>query len=93
MSETYVTSPKGMIRAKDLEFETLKEDWNVYKLEDGTIIKVKLIVGKISRGIDTETGDIYYLEDTGEPFYNVRSRTMVIAEIPNKLLKPLSEQK
>lgn len=91
MSETYIPSPKGMIRAKNLEFETLKEDWNIYKLEDGTIIKAKLVVGQISRGINPETEEIYYIEGTGEPLYNIRSRNVVIAEVPKELLKSKPE--
>lgn len=87
MSESVIPSPKGLIKAKDLKFKTIKEDWNIYKLEDGTTLRVKLVAGKISRGIDPETDDIFYLEDRGEPIYHIRYQTIVIAEVPPNLLK------
>ena len=86
MSETYVPSPKGPIKAKDLKFKTIEEAWNVYKLEDGTVLRARLVVTKISRGIDPETEDIYYL-DSGEPLYNIRHSTVVGSDVPPDLLK------
>jgi|GEM_PF-5528395 len=34
---------KPKILVEEMEFEPLKEDWCDYKLEDGTIVKIKLI--------------------------------------------------
>jgi hypothetical protein len=87
VSESVISSPKGWIKAKDLKFETVKEDWNMYKLEDGTILRVKLVAGKISRGIDPETGEIFYLEDKGEPLYNITYSLVIIADVPKDLLR------
>jgi len=86
---TTIPSPSGNIRGEDLDFKIIKEDYNVYELEDGTILKVKVIAGKISRGIDPDTGGIYYLPD-GEPLYNVRHQIAVYAEVPEKLRKERS---
>lgn len=91
MSETYVPSPKGIIKGKELKFDTVREDWNIYKLEDGTFLRAKLVAVKIVRGIDPETGDIYYLEDRGEPLYNIRHSVVVAAEVPKELLKKPKE--
>ena len=86
MGETYIPSPKGVIKAKELEFKTKSEEWNIYELEDGTILRAKLVAIKIARGIDPETGDIFYL-DSGEPIYNIRNTIVVTASVPEKLLK------
>jgi len=83
---TLIPGPEGPIKGEDLDFKIVKEDYNVYDLEDGTILKVKTIVGKISRGIDPKTGGIYYLPD-GEPLYNVRHQIAVYAEVPEELGK------
>jgi len=87
MSESYVPSPKGMIKARYLKFEVVKEDWNEYKLEDGTVLRAKLVAVNVMRGIDPETGDIFYLEDRGEPLYNIRHTTVVSVQVPKELLK------
>jgi len=91
MGESYIPSPKGLIRGKDLKFKTIREDWNIYELEDGTILRAKLVASKISRGIDPETGDIFYLEDRGEPLYNIRHTVIVVAEVPKELMKEPKE--
>lgn len=91
MSETYIPSPKGIIKAKDLKFKTVREDWNIYELEDGTILRAKLVATKISRGLDPETGDIYYVEGRGEPIYNIRHTVVVSAEVSTELLKKPGE--
>lgn len=40
---------KETIVESSLNFKALKEEWNSYELEDGTVIELKLIVTKISR--------------------------------------------
>jgi hypothetical protein len=83
-----IESPIGEIEAEDLEYSTVKEDWNVYDLQDGSRIKVKLSVAKISRGIDPKTGKAYFLPN-GEPLYNVRWNVNISAEVPRNILKKL----
>lgn len=90
LSEIYIPGPQGMIKGKELTFEVEEESWNVYKLEDGTILRVKLIATKIARGLDPETGDIFYLP-LGEPMYNIRHTVVVSAQVPNELLKKPEE--
>jgi len=81
-----IPSPTGVISGEDLDFKALKEDANVYELEDGTILRVRIVAGKISRGIDPATNSIYYLPD-GEPLYNVRYNVVITAEVPQSLRK------
>lgn len=66
-----VRLPKGReIEAKDVDFETIKEDWNEYKLEDGTVLKFKTIVSSIIRTADHDPM-------TGDPVYHVRSTNIL----------------
>ena len=46
---------------EDIQFETIKEPWNEYRLKDGTIIRVKLVLTIVSR---TDKFD-----ESGEPIY------------------------
>ncbi len=66
------------IEAVDVDFDTVKEDWNEYKLEDGTILKFKTIVSSIVR---TEEYDPM----TGDPVYHVRSTNVLRVKVPEKL--------
>lgn len=86
MSESVVPSPIGKIRATDLQYKTIREDWNIYELEDGTTLRVKIVAVKISRGIDPKTGETLYTP-AGEPYYNIRYRTVIVADVPKELLK------
>jgi len=38
----------------DEAFSALREDWNEYQLEDGTIVRVKIVIASIARVLDTE---------------------------------------
>jgi len=62
----------------DVDFETMREDWNEYKLEDGTILKFKTIVSNIIR---TEEYDPM----TGDPVYHVRSTNILRVKVPEEL--------
>jgi hypothetical protein len=85
---TRLPLPDGrLIDAQDLEFKVIREDFNLYELEDGTILKMRVVAGKISRGIDPETGGILYAPNSNEPYYNIRSQTVIMAEVPEKLIK------
>ena len=79
MARYTVTHNKEPVGAEDLEFETIREEWNTYRASDGSIIKLKTIVGKITR-LDK------YNED-GEPIYLVKSSSVVSAIVPAGLRK------
>ena len=39
--------PEGIEKLKDVEFEVFREEWNEYRLEDGTLIRNRVIMLKI----------------------------------------------
>jgi len=75
------------IEGMDLDFEVVKEDWNQYKLEDGSTIKVKVVVSKIIRTNK-------YLPN-GEPIYVVQSGNILSTWVPDNLkeTEPDTEEK
>lgn len=65
------------VEGEIIDFRTEKEDWNEYQLEDGTKIKLKVVVSKILRT------DL--VNDTGDPVYVVNSTNVVDATVPENL--------
>lgn len=59
---------------KEVEFKTLYEDWNVYRLKDGTKCKLKLVVTGVQRT------KLYALD--GDPVYNINSQIISRFIIP-----------
>lgn len=70
--------PNGKVT--DVDFEPIKEDWNEYKLEDGTVLKFKTVVRGVIR---TDSHDSI----TGDPIYQVRSTNIVRVKVPEELKK------
>jgi len=66
----------------DLDFRTLREEWNEYETEDGTRIRVKLVVSEIIR---TDRFD----HQTDQPMYVVRSGNIVVVKAPDELKEEL----
>jgi len=63
--------PNGKtVNATQMDFKPVKEDWNVYRLEDGTLIKVKVVASEIYR---LESRDPV----TGKHNYLVRSENVI----------------
>ena len=74
-----VRLPNGTeVEAMNVDFETVKEDWNEYKLKDGTILKFKTVVSNVIR---TENYDPM----TGDPVYHVRSTNILRVNVPSEL--------
>ena len=65
------------VNCEELKFETIKEDWNDYRLEDGTVVRVKTVVAKIFRVLDADNNPAF--TETGEPRVLVRWSTLVSA--------------
>jgi hypothetical protein len=63
-----------------VDFETLREEYNSYKLSDGSIVRMKTVVTSIIR---TEE-----FAPTGEPIYIVNSQNVLVADVPDALKKP-----
>jgi hypothetical protein len=66
------------VEAERLDFEAEKEPWSVYKLEDGTILRIRTVLGSAARLIDRYKPD-------GEPIYILGLGNMPILEIPPEL--------
>ncbi len=68
------------VDATEVDFQTRKEDWNEYQLMDGSVIKVKLVVGSIFRIPDE-------YDNEGNPIYIVRSKNVLMVRSPDTLRK------
>jgi hypothetical protein len=73
----------GPVDAMELDFEITSEPWTTVKLEDGTVLKLRINVGKIFR---LE----HYDQLSGEPAYQVASKVDVRSQVPQKLKKLLT---
>lgn len=62
-----------------VDFETVREEYNSYKLSDGSTIRMKTVVTNIIR---TEE-----FTPTGEPVYIVNSQNVLVANVPDQLKK------
>jgi hypothetical protein len=69
-----------MVPAEELEFEAQKEPWTVYKLEDGTVFKVKQNLVNIYRLIGR-------FDPTGDPLYIFNVAGIFNADVPAELKK------
>ena len=66
-------------KAEDVEIVEEKDYWNTYKLKDGSVIKMKLIV----RGVKRSTTK---WQPGGNPIYLVNSQNVMrLGNIPKKL--------
>lgn len=65
-----------MVDAEKMEFKLLDEAWSAYRLEDGTIIKIKVIASEIFKLPGTDPL-------TGAPQVLVKSTNVVVAEPPS----------
>ena len=71
-----VILPDGSkIKLLDMPFETIIEDWNEYRLEDGVTVRMKALVVRISR----------ILDDDGSPAFTDQGRPHVYVESQNTL--------
>jgi hypothetical protein len=67
-----------MVPAEQLEFEGEREPWSVYKLEDGTVFKMKQNLVSIFRIVGRFKPD-------GEPIYIFKAVGIVDADVPDQL--------
>lgn len=73
---------KGLI----LDFETVKEEWGVYKLEDGTRVKIKIHPAQFNKALDPKTDQVLY--KNGQPMYGLQAGVEVVYEPTEAVLKP-----
>jgi hypothetical protein len=77
-------SPEDIAESEDIDFQETEEHWNVYKLKDGTTLKVKLIVSGVKR-LKKHNPD-------GTPIYLINSQNIVrTLDIPKGLMAKQKE--
>ena len=64
---------------EEVDFENAKEEWNVYKLADGTTLKIKLVLVNVVRSRNK-------YDPLGNPIYGITSQNIVkTLNVPEKL--------
>jgi len=66
------------IEGVEVDFKTVKEDWNEYDLDDGTRIKLKSVASNIVR-LPNE------FDNEGNPVYMVKSSNVMTVSAPERL--------
>jgi len=66
--------------AIDTDFKTVKEDWNVYDLQDGSRIRLKTVVSIIAK-VPNE------FDNEGNPVYVVKASNVMSVSAPDHLKK------
>ena len=64
---------------KLLDFVSESEPWNVYRLENGTVIRAKIVMTRI-----TDTGRF---TPNGQPYYEMNSQHVIDATFPDHLVQ------
>lgn len=73
-----VIPPDALAESIDIDFTEEEEHWNVYRLSDGTKLKVKLILRGVKR--------LNQYEPDGTPVYVINSMNVVRAvDIPDAI--------
>ena len=85
MAKRTVPGPDGQpIDATEVGFRTGAENFNEYLLDDGTVLKIKLVVTRVLKIDDT-----YDLQ--GDPVYVAQSTNVIVASVPDELKKGQEE--
>ncbi len=67
------------VMGREVEFETEKDVWNVYKLTDGTRVKIKAILVSVAK--------LDEFDAVGNPVYLVNASPAVGIDVPSNLKK------
>ncbi len=68
------------VEGLDMDFKSIKEDWNEYQINDGTIVRMKVVVTNIAKVTDK-------YDNEGNPVYIVKSSNVLAISAPEKLKK------
>lgn len=72
-------TPEDIAESEDIDFEEKEEQWNVYKLKDGSTLKVRQILVGVKR-LKRHNPD-------GTPTYMINSQNVVRAvDVPKELI-------
>lgn len=69
-----------IVEGLDMDFKSLKEDWNEYQINDGTIIRMKVVVTNVAKIPDR-------YDPEGNPIYLLKSSNVLSVSAPEKLKK------
>jgi hypothetical protein len=84
MAEGQIT-PQDLAEGEELDFTEEKELWNTYKLSDGSILKVKLVLNGVKR--------LKKCRPDGQPIYMINSQNVVrVINVPKELMAKPREQ-
>jgi len=67
------------VEATELGFKSLKEEWNEYQADDGTYLRLKVVVSEVVRLDD-------YDQDS-KPIYVIKSSNVLSSSVPEHLKK------
>jgi hypothetical protein len=67
-----------MVDAVELSFRSSGENWNEYLVDDGTVVRIKLVVTEVAR-IEGE------YDADGNPAYAIRSANVTAISAPDEL--------
>jgi hypothetical protein len=76
--KTTVKFGAEMVPAEEMDYEPLRETWNEYRVADGSLLRLKVVVSKILR-LDKRN-------EQGEPIYLINSSNVVSATVPPELM-------
>ncbi|MEA1993147.1 MAG: hypothetical protein U9N35_01950 [Euryarchaeota archaeon] len=70
---------------ENIDFEEINEEWNEYRLDDGSTLKVKLVLQKVVR--------LDKYDNYGEPVYRISHQIIVrVTDVPEELKKEVKEE-
>ena len=79
--EREVTYQGRKVKGTEVQFDTVREEWNIYELNDGSTLKIKTVLSGVLR-IDGE-----YNSD-GDPVYVTKTANHVVSSVvPDHLRK------
>lgn len=81
-SEKFKLPNGDLVDAEHIEINQASEYWNQYLLEDGTVIKMKLVATKVVRLVNQ-------YDQAGNPVYFINSTNVVSIECPENLKKKI----
>jgi hypothetical protein len=81
-----IKGPDGSeVEATELSFQNVREYWNEYLLDDGTILKLKPIATEVFRLEEQYDPD-------GNPIYILRSKNILVVNAPDHVKRPQTEE-
>jgi len=65
------------VEATEVGFKSLKEEWNEYQAEDGSVLRLKVVVSEIYRLDEYDSDD--------KPIYVIKSSNVLSSSVPEHL--------